>query len=140
MRFYQVISLLLFPALTLAAPKDFKTMMDLSQKLRSEMAKEKSFEKKSQKLKDLEKDFKATIKEYEKLNPEEGTTAEEKVAKFFYGMEPVFKLANGKKPSSKDCEKTLQQIDFEDRGSREENAALTANAVEAQAWVKTLCE
>ncbi|WP_413287558.1 hypothetical protein [Bdellovibrio sp. HCB337] len=134
-----IIITFLIPAFAMAAPKDYKTFMELSLKSRSEIAKEKIFEKKSLKLKDLEKDFKSAMSEYEKSNPTEGDTAEEKVTKFFFSMEPVFKLASGKKPSSKDCEKTRQQIDLEDRGSRGENAPLTPDAEEALAWVQLIC-
>lgn len=137
---FTIIFALLIPLIAVAAPKDFKAFMELSQKTRSEIAKEKAFEKKSQKLKDLEKEFKSAMSEYEKAKPTEGDDAEEKVTKFFFSMEPVFKMASNKKPSTKDCDKTRQQIDFEDRGSRGENAPLTPDAEEALAWVKTLCE
>lgn len=140
MRFAFILICFLYPIASVAAsPKEFKELMETSRKTRSELSKEKSFEKKSQKFKELEKDINTALSEHQKANPTEGDDKEEKVAKLLYSLEPVGKLAAGKKPSIKDCEKAQHQIDVEDRGSREEAAPLSVEATEAQNWVKVFC-
>jgi hypothetical protein len=140
MRFQLITLFLILPMLAQAAPKDVKSLLADSQKYRAELATEKSFEKLAQKLKDFEKEITAALDEYEKLDPEEGGQGEEYVAKFSYSLEPAIALAESKKPSEKDCEKAKHQIDFEDRGSREEDATLTPDAQEALAWADLLCK
>jgi len=136
----QVILFLLFvPALSFANPKDLGALKLESQKAREELAKEKSFEKISKKLKDFEASINATIKDYEKANPKEGDANEEKVVKFSYRFEPLFALTRTK-PDKTTCEKTRGRIEFEDLSGKEEDAPLSENAEEALKWLPLLCE
>jgi len=138
-----VLFLILFlttPLPALSAPKNFNDLMKLSKQFRADLASETSFEKIAQKLKDLDKEITAAMDEYEKTNPDEGGNAEEQVAKLSYSLEPVVEIAGAKKPTDKECSKAKLQVDFEDRGSREEDALLTPDAQEALEWADLLCK
>lgn len=128
----------LFCSLAWAAPKDFAAITKESQTARESAAKEKDLSKRLKKFKDFEASLNATIKDYEKESPEEGSDAEEKVVKLSYRFEPVSELA-GKKISKEGCEKTKERIAFEDRGNKDEDAKLTPAAEEALKWVDLLC-
>jgi hypothetical protein len=123
---------------TLAAPKDVTAMMSESQSLREAAEKEKTPDKRIKKLKEFERNLKATIKAYEKDSPTEGGDAEEKVVKFSYRFEPVFELA-GKKITEAECEKAKGRIEHEDKSGRPEDATLSANAEEALKWLAAIC-
>lgn len=92
------------------------------------------------KLKDLESELKATIDKYIQRAPELGDKDEEEVSKFYYTLEPVFALKNSKPPKGAPCEKAKHDVELEDRMGRPDSEPLTADAEEAMAWLKVLCD
>lgn len=136
----QIAMLFIFPpVLCFAAPKDLPALMKESQVARKSLAKETSLEKKIKKFKEFESSLNATIKDYRKESPTEGGSAEEKVMKFSYSLEPISELTS-KKIVKDDCAKTKGNIELEEQSGKPEGSSLSKDAIEALKWVEILCK
>lgn len=139
MRYALVLAFFFFAQFAFGTPKDVTAIMKESQATREAASKEKDSNAKIKKLKDFESSLNATIKDYEKEAPIEGSEAEEKVVKFSYRFEPLFDLTNAK--ITKDsCAKTKGQIEKDDLTGKAEGSPLSENAKEALRWLEVLCK
>jgi hypothetical protein len=125
----------LFPLFSLAELKQAKDFLDLSQKMRAELKKDKQ-ENKIAKLKEFEKDLNNTRDEYFKENPAQGNAGEQKVHEFYYVFEPLFK---SEKFAKKDCEEVKHQVRLTDNNGITDDTGLSDPAKEALEWLKILC-
>lgn len=102
--------------------------------------KEKTSSKKAAYLKDLKKSFEATLDEYEKKNPKEGSNQENEVSLLYYTLEPVFELAELPKISEKDCDKKEMTVRSHASMGKPEGTKLSPRALEALRWIEVLCK
>ncbi len=138
MRPIVMLGLFLFSTLALAEPKHLNDFIKESQKLRKELAQEKSFSNKLIKIQSLEKELKVTIEASEKAHPEKGPDAEIKVYSFMLSLKPVTEIIT-KKPTPDECKKARHRVSFEDLGTSPDNTPLSPEAQEATAWIDLLC-
>ncbi|MGZ3744374.1 MAG: hypothetical protein ACXWRE_09690 [Pseudobdellovibrionaceae bacterium] len=140
MRFLLILLLLLSPALSSATLKTVTDLMNEAKENRAEISPQNSLEEKLKKLRQFENSLSSTLKGYIKASAQEGGEAEEKVAKFSYRFEVLFKLSRQKQINPEACKKSRHQIEFEDKSGKSEDAKLSEAAEEALQWLDLICD
>lgn len=120
------------------SPKNVEIFYQESESLLKQ-AEKKPTTKKMKLLKDLQKSMQDTLDQYEKKDPNLGSTEEDKISLFFYTLEPVFKLHQKKKITRTECQQVQQEIRTGDRMGRPEDAPASKQALVALAWLETIC-
>lgn len=120
------------------SPKNVETFYQESENLLKQ-AEKKSAANKIKLLKDLQKSMQDTLDQYEKKDPELGSSEEDKISFLFYTIEPVFKLHQKKKITRTQCQQVQQEIKTGDRMGRTEDAPPSKPASVALAWLETIC-
>lgn len=133
MRFSLVFSLLLTSSLSFAAPKKVADFYSESTKLLEGLQGKSDNKLKVKKLNELKASLEATQKEYKKLNPKEGTDAENEVNLFYFTFEPLFDFSKKTSWSDKECVKMESTV-------KENNEQPNKEQAEALKWLKLFCD
>lgn len=132
--------IMVFTSLFCAAkPMTIQELLKESDGVKKKIAAQTTADGKKSELKKFEDVLQATMKAYEADSPKEGTKEEDQVNKFFFSLEPVFELSQGK-ISKAGCEKAEHRIRIEDRDNTKPNPnELSAQAKDAMAVLKLFC-